>query len=109
MPTAKTVRQWRGKDDEFSALYAHAREDQAEHFADEIVEIADIETDSSKARNRIDARKWAASKLAPKKYGDKLQHTGDGGGPVETRDLTALEFARRVAFALAQGVNDDAA
>ena len=35
--------------------------------------------------------KWAAGKLAPKRYGDKLQHTGDGGGPIQVRpDLSKL-------------------
>ena len=32
---------------------------------------------------RIDARKWLASKLAPKIYGDKTAITGDGGGPLQ--------------------------
>ena len=27
----------------------------------------------SKAKLQIDARKWAASKIAPKKYGDKVE------------------------------------
>ncbi len=37
------------------------------------------------------ARKWVAGKLAPKRYGDKLQHTGDGGGPIQVRpDLSKL-------------------
>ncbi len=53
-----------------------------------------------RSRLRVDTRKWAAGKLAPKKYGDKLQHTGDGGGPIRVRpdlskltdeDLNALE------------------
>lgn len=43
-----------------------------EKMADEIIEIADTETDSQKAKNRIDARKWIASKRSPKKYGERL-------------------------------------
>ncbi len=59
-------------------MYASAREHQAEHFVDEIVTIADTEENPTRARVRIDARKWAAVKLAPKKYGDKaeIQMTG---------------------------------
>ena len=39
----------------------------------------------------MDTRKWAAGKLAPKRYGDKLQHTGEGGGPIRTEvDLTGI-------------------
>ncbi len=66
---------------------------QADHFADEILEIADetgadLTTDDkgkvtvehevvARSRLRVDARKWLMARLAPKKYGDKLQHTGD--------------------------------
>jgi len=53
-------------------MYARAREDQADWHADEIVAIADTETDAAKARNRIDARKWKAAKLKPKVYGDRV-------------------------------------
>ena len=36
-------------------------------------------------------------------FTEKVEHTGKGGGPIETRDVGALETARRVAFILAQG------
>lgn len=38
-------------------------------------------------KNRIDTRKWLLSKLAPKKYGDKVatEISGPDGGPVETK------------------------
>jgi hypothetical protein len=49
-----------------------AREERADLVADEIITIADTETDPQKARNRIDARKWWAARVNPKKYGDKL-------------------------------------
>jgi hypothetical protein len=72
-PAMNTVRVWLLNDPAFQAQYARARELQAEHYAEEIVEIADTEPDSNKARVRIDARKWTAVKLLPKKYGDKVQ------------------------------------
>src|SRR5262249_21479574 len=31
-------------------------------------------------RNRLDTRKWALSKLAPRKYGDRVEHDVSGGG-----------------------------
>ncbi len=44
-----------------------------------------------RSRLRVDARKWIAAKLLPKRYGDKLQHTGEGGGPIRVRpDLSKL-------------------
>jgi hypothetical protein len=67
-----------------------AREVQAETMADEIVSIADgtgmgVEERvalSARDRLRVDSRKWVASKLLPKKYGDKLQQevSGPDGG-----------------------------
>ena len=30
-------------------------------------------------RNRLDTRKWALSKLAPRKYGDRVEHDVKGG------------------------------
>jgi len=32
-----------------------------------------------RSRLRVDARKWAAARLAPKKYGDRLEHDHKGG------------------------------
>ena len=112
----ETVRRKLIADEEFRGQYAHAREAQAEHYADQIVEIADqydtandIKTPDTvqRARLRIDARKWAASKLAPKKYGDKLALGGaDDLPPIKaesridydslpTEVLEALRNARR--------------
>ena len=57
--------------------YAHAREQQADFYADEIIEIADNcppETgEVAKAKLKIDARKWKAARLAPKKYSEKAE------------------------------------
>lgn len=61
----------------FSKQYARAREEQADSFADEIIDIADSVApeagEVAKAKLQIDARKWKASKMAPKKYGDKVE------------------------------------
>lgn len=95
MPAMSTVFKWLTQQPTFAEQYTRAREEQAEALADEIVAIAD-EVDvsvkhegedvklaldaTSVARNRlrVEARKWAASKLKPKKYGDKvdLNHAG---------------------------------
>jgi hypothetical protein len=78
--------------------YARARELQAEYVFDEITEIADLAVEEAnaigKARLRIDARKWAASKMAPKKYGDKVETKliGDANNPIAVSDVTAREF-----------------
>lgn len=68
--TYQYVFKWLAENQEFADNYARAREAQADYHADEIIEIADTEADSNKARVRIDARKWVAGKMKPKKYGD---------------------------------------
>jgi hypothetical protein len=101
MPDRATVFRWLEARPDFAAKYARAREFQAEANAEEIIDIADDEDDAQRARVRIDARKWVAAKLLPKRYGDKatVQHEG-GDKPIETVALTPMEAARRVAFVL---------
>ena len=97
-----TIFRWLDADPVFRDKYKMAKEAQAEKFADEIVAIADeaevasvvtpegvvdFKLDATAvARNRlrVDARKWVASKLLPKKYGDKVTQelTGADGGPI---------------------------
>lgn len=82
MPSPALVCKWLADEGNaaFREQYARAREAQADVFFDEVVDIADTEADTNKARVRIDARKWAAGKLRPKKYGEKLTLDGDGNG-----------------------------
>lgn len=93
LPSVSTILKWLNNSDDFKLQYAHARELQADYLADEILEISDdaskdlqriddfgnpIENKEfvSRSRLKIDARKWIASKLRPKKYGDKLELDG---------------------------------
>lgn len=99
MPGRSTVFRWLGDNESFRDQYARAREEQAEALADEIVSIADevdavvkhdgedvrLSLDATAvARNRlrVDARKWVASKLKPKKYGDRTTLAGDPDAPL---------------------------
>jgi len=75
MPCKDTVRKWLNENGGFLAKYARAREDQAEALFDEALDIAREHEDPAKARVVIDTFKWAAGKLKPKKYGDKIEHT----------------------------------
>lgn len=83
-PTTTTIKRWLNDNETFRAQYARAREDQADHYADEIIEISDRAEDAAKARLRVDARKWVSSKLLPKKYGDKVTNELTG---VDGKDL----------------------
>ena len=78
MPSDSAVYRWLENVPAFRDKYARARERQQDFEADHILTIADEATDANLARLQIDARKWRASKLAPKKYGDKLdlEHSG---------------------------------
>ncbi len=40
-------------------------------------------------------------------FADRLEHTGKDGGPIETRDMTDREIARRLAFVLAKAEKGD--
>lgn len=73
MPGKTTMFKWLAEHEEFANLYARAREERADLVADEIIGIADTAADPNKARVQIDARKWWAARVNPKKYGDKLQ------------------------------------
>jgi hypothetical protein len=60
-----------------------ASELQLDYWADEIVELADRgELDPRDRQVRIDARKWIMSKLAPRRYGDRLLLAGEADSPL---------------------------
>jgi hypothetical protein len=94
MPDARTVHRWLEENMVFRQHYARAREKQADHFLEEIRDIANdgrndweiVESERTgqdrivlnaehvqRSRLRVDTLKWVMSKLAPKKYGDKLE------------------------------------
>jgi hypothetical protein len=107
-PDVRTVYRWLAAHEDFRLMYARAREDQADTLADQIIDIADnpmrgVKTKTDEDGNvettegdmiehrrlQVDARKWIAAKLKPRKYGDKLstELTGADGGPVIVRAL----------------------
>jgi len=73
-PHVDTVHQWILNNKEFSEKYTRAREEQANFLAEQILEIADNESgDVLRDKLRTDTRKWVAARLAPKKWGDKIE------------------------------------
>lgn len=92
MPAKSTVFKWLAQQPSFADQYAHAREAQADTLFDDVLAIADQYDTLSEAVNpdliqraklRIDARKWMAGKLRPKKYGEKLELSGDAESPLQ--------------------------
>jgi hypothetical protein len=114
MPDKSTVLRWLASPDhaDFRDQYARAREAQADHMADEILEIADDGTNDwmerqhgdddpvevpnhehiNRSRLRVDARKWLMAKMAPKKYGEKLE-LAHSGSIARAQDLSDDELA----------------
>ena len=98
MPSRRTVLRWCEENAVFCHQYACAREAQADTLAEEVVTIADDDAIApERAKVRIDARKWLAAKVAPKRWGDKTQLVGDGGGSVEVKAVDAFAEASRKA------------
>jgi len=77
MPSISSVMLWLTKHPSFSEQYAKATEERAAGMFEDMLDIADdVETEPAsiaKARLRVDTRKWALSRMNPKKYGDKVQ------------------------------------
>ena len=113
MPARSTVFKWLAENKTFSDMYVRAREEQADAIFDEILEIADDgrndwmerrgEEDAGwvtngeniqRAKLRIDARKWMAGKLRPRKYGEKLELSGDADSPLQVVFKTVYDASR---------------
>lgn len=105
-----TILTWISADAPRAEMYARAREDRADVLADEIVAIADevevvtkvagqevrLGMDAaavSRNKLRVDARKWAASKLKPRTYGEKIELNGT----VNHREVTDGDLLSRLA------------
>jgi hypothetical protein len=105
LPHCATIYRWLIRFPAFCETYTRAREDQADTNADEILAIADekppefrddkgrVYLDQSYLlwqKQRIEARKWTAAKLKPKKYGDRLGvHGVEGAAPIATEETSS--------------------
>lgn len=127
MPHRATVFRWLSLFPEFSDMYARAREVQADALFDEVLQLADTpqmgkrmkKTGKGKSavieevtgdmiehrRLQIDARKWIAGKLRPKKYGDKLDLAVSGSLQTMPED----QMNARIAELLGKAGIDDLA
>lgn len=111
MPTDRTVYRWLASNDTFCQQYARAQEDRTSAMAEEILDIADDGRNDWMERNhgedkawvtngeamqrsrlRVDTRKWLMSKMAPKKYGEKITQELAGSVTLKHEDaLSELE------------------
>lgn len=109
MPDLSTFYVWLKEDEEKSKHYAYATEARAEMIFEDILKIADDNSEDeivnedglpivnhdviSRARLKIDARKWMLSKMIPKKYGDKIDHTTDGE-KIQNPSIISVEIVK---------------
>ena len=87
MPALRTVMNWISKDEIFMQQYTHAKKLQVDLKMDAIVETARTADPENVqcVRLVVDAMKWEASKLIPKKYGDKLDLNHSGKVNIEEK------------------------
>lgn len=120
MPADKTIYRWlycqtTGPDDPremFREAYRRARLDMLTTWANDIIDISDglmpvgeeerqggeTEKDrqhrlTNRDRLRVETRKWVMSRVKPEMWGDKVQHIGEGGGPIRHGLTPALAEA----------------
>lgn len=102
-----TFNRWVDADAKLAEDYAHAREDLIERMANEVLELADSEVPETgdgkrdwqaiqQRKLQVDSRKWLLSKLAPKKYGDRLELAGDKENPLQVQTIDASKLSTDV-------------
>lgn len=84
LPCRTTIYRWNADNEDFRNQYTKARAEQADYYAELIVDESYSSHDAAIGRLRVDALKWAASKMAPKKYGEKIE--------IETAQPLTLAF-----------------
>lgn len=83
MPCRATIHRWLSANREFRDQYARAQIRRADALADMVLEAAfDPKEDVQRARLKVDALKWVAGKLAPKKYGHAAL-SAEAGEPID--------------------------
>lgn len=107
-PSHETIRKWRRDNPDFDTQFLQARQDGVHVYVDEMREIENEirngRLDPAAARVILDTRKWIASKLNPRTYGDKIEATINAPGSfigvldalerrMKTIDSTATEEA----------------
>ena len=79
MPSTQTIIKWTENDPEFAAKYEKAKEERGNYYGELVAEIslAGLQgkyKDSAMLRAAIDGLKWSAARMAPKGFGDRIQH-----------------------------------
>ncbi len=87
--------------DQYAKACVAIAQDQVNKIEEAIQDMREGRIDAAMARVEIDARKWTASKLFGRQYGEKVtnEHTGADGGPIKTQTLLELTDEQLAAIA----------
>lgn len=115
MPAMSSVFKWLRENEEFSHQYAKAKEESSDAMAEDLLNIADtpvmgeiktikpdgtveIKQDEMLGHRRlqVDTRKWLMSKMKPKKYGEKLDLTGEQTITHKFKDMDDEQLKRAI-------------
>ena len=109
MIDGNTFYRWVGENEDKREQYARACEERQDFMFEQMLRIADNQENDvyekdgielvnhnviNRSKLRIETRKWALSKLNPKKYGDKTQT--EHSGEIKTETLTPEERTARI-------------
>jgi len=75
--------------DQYAKACVAIAQDQVNKIEEAINDMRSGVIDAAMARVEIDARKWTASKLFGRQYGEKVtnEHTGADGGPLQVQQI----------------------
>lgn len=84
MPDRTTFNRWRKQAPELQKQYDAACLDREDVYFEDIIHIADTDTDPRRAKVRMDAREWTLARMNRKRFGDHVRQevTGADGAPL---------------------------
>lgn len=104
MPSLSMMFRYLSERQEFREQYARAMESRSDAMFEEMIDIADCKVDDTfeddkghihinfdviqRDRLRVETRKWALSRMNPKKYGDSIKVGGDEDNPLHATITT---------------------
>lgn len=105
-PTLAEFYAWLRESEEFRRQYEIARECKGDTLVEEALSLADEcaadRDEIAKVTLQVNTRKWIASKFYPKRYGERIEHSGTVDHnysrvpiPAEERDIDALDIPGR--------------
>ena len=94
MPSRASLYEWIHDDVVFADMFKRAYSERGEKFAEETTLLADEAREAppeltSAYKLAVETRRWVASRLIPKKYGDRVALVGDSENPVAVQHVAA--------------------